>query len=63
MQALVAVIRSLAIPIGLIMLVVWAVGTFAFEGPGLIHLLLTLGVFMVIWGIVARGTPEADRPR
>lgn len=44
------------------MLVVWAIATFAFEGPGIVHLLLTLGVFLIIWGIVARGTPEANRP-
>jgi hypothetical protein len=56
-----ALIRSLAIPLGIIMLVVWTIGAFAFEGPGWIHLLLTLGVFFVIWGIVAKGTPEADR--
>jgi peptidoglycan/LPS O-acetylase OafA/YrhL len=55
---------SLAIPVGLIMLVTWAVVTFAFSGPGWVHLLLTLGVFLVIWGIVARGTPSAAaRPR
>ena len=53
-------IDGLAIPIGLIMLVVWAVATFAFSGPGWVHLFLTLGVFFVIWGIVARGSP---RPR
>lgn len=63
MRATVAFIRSIATPLGVIMLAVWAVGAFALQGPGWIHLLLTLGVFLVIWGIVARGTPEADRPR
>jgi hypothetical protein len=38
------------------MLVLWALGTFAFSAPGWIHLLLTLGVFVLIWRIVVRGT-------
>jgi hypothetical protein len=53
-------LEALGIPIGLIMLAVWAVATFAFSGPGWVHLLLILGVFMVIWGIVARGTPPSS---
>ena len=40
------------------MLVVWAVGTFVFEAPGYIHLLLTAGVFLLIWRIVVRGSPK-----
>ena len=43
------------------MLVVWAAGTFAFEAPGWIHLLLTLGVSLLIWRIVVRGTPDEPR--
>jgi len=42
------------------MLVVWAIGTFAFEAPGWLHLLLTVGVFLLIYRIVVRGTPGAD---
>ncbi|MGQ0713496.1 MAG: DUF5670 family protein [Gemmatimonadaceae bacterium] len=45
------------------MLVVWAVGAFAFEGPGWIHLLLTLGVFILIWRIAVRGTPDEPTRR
>ena len=58
-------LEALGIPLGLIMLAVWAVATFAFSGPGWVHLLLILGVFMVIWGIVARGAarPGAGAPR
>ena len=42
----------------LAMLVAWAVGTFVFrEPPGWLHALLTLGVFLLVWRIVARGTP------
>ena len=52
-------IETLGVPLGLIMLAVWALATFAFSGPGWVHLFLILGVFLVIWGIVARGTPTA----
>jgi len=45
------------------MLVVWGIGTFAFEGPGWIHLLLTLGLSVLIWRIVGRGTPDERPPR
>ncbi|MFN2400509.1 MAG: hypothetical protein ABR543_18010 [Gemmatimonadaceae bacterium] len=43
------------------MLVVWAIGAFAFSGPGWIHGLLTLGVFLLIWRIVVRGTRAPHR--
>jgi len=39
------------------MLVVWAIGALAFDGPGWIHLLLTAGVSLLIWRVVVRGTP------
>lgn len=45
---------------GLGMLIVWAIGTFTFEAPGWIHLLLTAGVFLIIYRIVVRGTPGVD---
>lgn len=44
------------------MLVVWAIGTFAFAGPGWIHLLLTVGLSLLIWRIVARNVPD-EPPR
>ena len=40
--------------IAIAMLVVWAAGTFFYEAPGWLHLLLTLGVFLLIWRIVVR---------
>jgi len=43
------------------MLIVWAVVTFAYDGPGWIHILLSLGVFLLIWRIVAGGTQDAWR--
>jgi len=51
---------DLGILAGVGMLVVWAIGTFAFEAPGWIHLLLTVGVFLIIYRIVVRGTPGVD---
>ncbi len=39
---------------GIVSLVLWAVGTFFFDAPGIINLLLSVGVFVVIWRIVAR---------
>ena len=44
---------------GLAMLALWAAGTFAFEAPGFIHGLLTLGVFFIVLGAVKR----AERKR
>jgi hypothetical protein len=45
---------------GIAMLIVWAIGTFVYEAPGWIHLLLSVGVFVVIYRIVVRGTPGVD---
>ena len=42
----------------LIMLIVWAGVTFTTEAPGAIHMLLTGGVFLLIWRIVVRNTPD-----
>lgn len=44
---------------GIAMLALWAAGTFAFEAPGFIHGLLTLGVFFIVLGAVKR----AERAR
>ena len=48
--------------VGLVMIVVWAMGALAYDAPGWIHLLLTLGVFIVIWRIVVRGDPRHPNP-
>jgi len=42
-------------------LVAWAGITFTTEAPGWIHLLLTGGVFGLIWRIVWRGTPAGPK--
>jgi steroid 5-alpha reductase family enzyme len=40
--------------LAIVMLVVWAVGTW-FEMAGWIHILLTAGVFLLAWRIATRG--------
>jgi hypothetical protein len=50
---------DLGIIAALAMLALWAVAAFVFEAPGYIHLLLTAGMFLLIWRIVVRGSPRA----
>jgi hypothetical protein len=50
---------DLGIIAALAMLVVWAIATFVFEAPGYIHLLLTAGMFLLIWRIVVRGSAKS----
>jgi uncharacterized protein (DUF983 family) len=47
---------------GIVLLVVWGVAFFAFEPPGWVHLLLSVGVFLIIARIVVRGTPGKAPP-
>lgn len=44
------------------MLVIWAIGTFAFDAPGVIHFLLMGGIFLIIYRIVVRSTPAPTEP-
>jgi hypothetical protein len=44
-----------------VMLILWAIGTFAFAAPGWIHLLLTVALSVLIWRISARGVPDESR--
>jgi hypothetical protein len=53
---------DLGIVAGLVLLVIWAISTFMFSGPGWVNLLLTLGVTIIIWRIVARGTKGVKMP-
>ena len=41
----------------LAMLVVWAIAALLLEGPGWVHLLLTVGVSLLIYRIVVRSSP------
>jgi len=49
--------------IAIAMLVIWAIGALVFDGPGWIHLLLTLGVSMLIWRIVVRTDRVHPKPK
>jgi hypothetical protein len=56
---------DLGIIAGIVLLVIWAIGIFMYSGPGWVNLLLTAGVTIIIWRIVARGTrapSETDAP-
>ena len=63
MSAVVRVLHVIAYPLAAIMLIGWAIATFAFSGPGWVHLFLTLGVFLLIWRIVEGSTPAARQRR
>ncbi|MEO8911245.1 MAG: DUF5670 family protein [Gemmatimonadaceae bacterium] len=47
---------DLGIIAAIVMLVVWAVVTFTTSAPGWIHILLTMGMSLLIYRIVVRGT-------
>jgi uncharacterized membrane protein len=54
---------DLGIVAAIVMLVAWAIVTFTTTAPGWIHLLLTLGMFLLIYRIAVRGTRGVDRGR
>lgn len=41
----------------IVMLAVWAVVTFSTDAPGYIHLLLTIGFFILFWRVIVRKDP------
>jgi uncharacterized membrane protein len=45
------------------LLLIWAIGALVVQGPGWIHLLLTLGVSLLIYSVVARGSSRDDAGR
>ncbi len=47
---------------GLVMLVLWGLGSFMFEAPGFIHGLLTLGVFLIALGAIKRAERARTKP-
>lgn len=47
----------------IVMLVAWGALTFMTEAPGYVHLLLTFGVFIVIWRMVVNKTPDGPRSK
>ena len=52
---------DLGIIAAVIMLAVWAVLTFTTEAPGYVHLLLTVGFFVLFWRISARDKSRGKR--
>ena len=56
---------DIGIVAAVLMLVVWAVVTYTTEAPGYVHLLLTIGFFLLFWRISVRGsgkkTPRAGK--
>jgi len=47
----------------IVMLAIWAFVTFTTTAPGWIHILLTMGMFLLIYRIVVRGTRGVGRGR
>ena len=54
---------DLGIVAGIVLLVIWGVVALAMDGPGWIHLLLTVGVSLIIWRIVVRGDRRHPEPK
>ena len=54
---------DLGLATGVALIVIWAIVALGFNGPGWIHLLLTVGVFIVIWRIVVRGDRRHPVPK
>jgi len=54
---------DLGIIAAIVMLAVWAFVTFTTTAPGWIHILLTMGMFLLIYRIVVRGTRGVGRDR
>ena len=53
---------DLGIIIAIVMLIVWAIGALVMQGPGWIHLLLTVGVSLLIFRIVVSTSAETKEP-
>lgn len=47
---------------GIALIVIWVFGALVFNAPGWIHILLTVGVFLVILRIVVRGDRRRPAP-
>ena len=54
---------DVGIIIAIVMLIVWAVVALVLNGPGWIHLLLTVGVSMLIWRIVVTTDRTHPKPK
>jgi len=54
---------NLGIVGALVLLVIWAIAALVMEGPGWVHLLLTVGVSLLIYSIVVRSSTREDGGR
>ena len=45
------------------LLLIWAIAALVVQGPGWVHLLLTLGVSLLIYSVVVRGSSGDDAGR
>jgi len=54
---------DLGIIAAIVILAIWAFVTFTTTAPGWIHILLTLGLCLLIYRIVVRGTRGVDTGR
>ena len=53
---------NLGIVAAIVLLLVWAIGALVMQGPGWIHLLLTIGVSLLIYSIVIRSSRASESP-
>jgi len=53
---------DIGIVAAVIMLAVWAVVTFTTDAPGYVHLLLTIGFFLLFWRVAVRGGRPGSHP-
>jgi len=49
---------DIGIIVAIVMLFGWAVAALVLQGPGWVHLFLTIGVSLLIYRIVVRGSPK-----
>ena len=54
---------DLGIIAAVVMLIAWAVITFTTDAPGYVHLLLTIGFFLLYWRIAERGSKRGGQSR
>ena len=54
---------NLGIVGALVLLLIWAIAALVMEGPGWVHLLLTVGVSLLIYSIVVRSSTREPHTR
>jgi uncharacterized membrane protein len=52
---------NLGVIAALVLLLIWAIAALVLEGPGWVHLLLTIGVSLLIYGIVVRNSSREEK--